>query len=297
VLVASDGQEAARILHAPDAPKLAVLDWMMPGLDGVQLCREIRRQKQEPYTYILLLTAKGAQRDIIEGLDAGADDYVTKPFDSGELKVRLRTGKRILHLQDQLIAAREALRELATHDPLTGLWNRAAIIDILKGEIARSKRQEAPVGLIMADLDHFKDINDRYGHLVGDAMLSKVSHAIRNATRPYDAVARYGGEEFLIVLPGCNPMNAVSHAERLRAIVSGVRLETSLGPISMTASFGVAVYEGGDNLDPFDLIRASDMTLYRAKRAGRNRVETALNSDFAPVTDSNGHANCMAETT
>jgi CheY-like chemotaxis protein len=137
------------ILLSPDAPKLAVLDWMMPGMDGTQLCQDIRRLKPEPYTYILLLTGKRAQVDIISGLDAGADDYVTKPFDPAELQVRLRTGKRILFLQEQLISAREALRDQATHDRLTGLWNHAAIIDILKNELQRAQREGVPVAVVM----------------------------------------------------------------------------------------------------------------------------------------------------
>jgi two-component system, cell cycle response regulator len=175
VVVAKDGLEASQILLSPDSPKLAVLDWMMPGMDGIQLCQEIRRNKPEPYTYILLLTGKRAQDDVIAGLDAGADDYVTKPFDPAELKVRLRTGKRILFLQEQLINAREALRDQATHDRLTGLWNRAAILDMLNSELARAARQGAPVAIMMADLDSFKAINDTYGHPTGDDVLVSAS--------------------------------------------------------------------------------------------------------------------------
>ena len=141
VVVAKDGTEATQILLSPDAPKMALLDWLMPGVDGVQLCRNIRRNKPEPYTYILMLTGRRTQDDVIRGLEAGADDYVRKPFDPSELKVRLRTGKRILYLQDRLITSREALRDQATRDPLTGLWNRAAILDILGDELARSARE------------------------------------------------------------------------------------------------------------------------------------------------------------
>ena len=219
VVVATDGLEALRILKHPDAPKLVVFDWLMPGMDGAQLCREIRGRKQEPYTYILLLTGKRTKGDVIEGLDAGADDYITKPFEPQELKVRLHTGKRILCLQDQLIAAREALRDVAMHDSLTGLWNRGAIREFLASEVARAQRQGSSVGIVLADLDHFKSVNDTYGHPVGDAVLCNVARAMRGATRPYDSVGRHGGEEFMILLPGCDPMNAVSHAERLRAAI------------------------------------------------------------------------------
>lgn len=241
VVVAKDGLEASQVLLSPDSPKLAVLDWMMPGLDGIQLCQEVRRNKPEPYTYILLLTSKRAQDDVVAGLDAGADDYVTKPFDPAELKVRLRTGKRILYLQEQLINAREALRDQATHDRLTGLWNRAAVFDILNSELAREARYGTPVALVMSDLDDFKNINDTYGHPAGDEVLASVAKAMRDSVRRYDSVARYGGEEFLIVLPGCDRSNAVGHAERMRAAVARIAVETPKGKIQPTMSLGVAV--------------------------------------------------------
>lgn len=195
-------------------------------------------RKPEPYTYILLLTGKRAQYDIIAGLDAGADDYVTKPFDPAELKVRLRTGKRILYLQEQLIDAREALRDQATHDRLTGLWNRAAIVDLLNNELARAHRQNAPVAVVMADLDFFKRINDTYGHPTGDEVLRNVSNAMRDSVRRYDSVGRYGGEEFLIVLPGCDQSNALGHAERIRAAIARIAVEKPTGIVRPTMSLG-----------------------------------------------------------
>lgn len=280
VIVANDGLEAARILRSPDAPKLAILDWLMPGIDGVQLCREIRQQKQEPYTYILLLTGKRAKCDVIEGLEAGADDYVVKPFDTEELKVRLRTGKRILYLQEQLISTRDALRDLATRDSLTGLWNRAAILDFLANELARASRQKSSVGLLLLDVDHFKQVNDTYGHLVGDEVLRRVSQALRTATRLYDAVGRYGGEEFLIVLPGCDETNAVSHAERLRASVSRVNITTPTGTVSVAVSLGVTVFDPQRDDDANELIARADAGLYLAKQNGRNRVEVGRTSDL-----------------
>jgi diguanylate cyclase (GGDEF)-like protein len=278
VIVAQDGLEASQILLSPDSPKLAVLDWLMPGIEGTQLCREIRRNKPEPYTYILLLTGKRSQDDLIAGLESGADDYVTKPFDPGELKVRLRTGKRILFLQDQLISARESLRDQATHDQLTGLWNRAAILDILSSELGRSQRQGGPVGVAMADLDSFKLINDTQGHPKGDEVLRRVAQTIQEATRRYDSVGRYGGEEFMIVLPGCDQSNAMGHAERMRAAVAGIIVETSTVEIRPTISIGVTVSDGHSGSSSFDLVHAADAALYRAKRAGRNRVELCTNA-------------------
>jgi len=270
VVPASDGNEAARALLAPDAPKLAVLDWMMPGLDGLQLCQEIRRSKPEPYTYILLLTGKRSQGDVIEGLEAGADDYITKPFDPNELKVRLRTGKRILYLQEQLISAREALRDQATHDQLTGLWNRAAIMDILEEEIGRTRRAGGTLGVLMADLDHFKKVNDTHGHPAGDEVLRQAAKAICESTRRYDSVGRYGGEEFLVVLPGCDACNALSHAERLRTAVANLGVDFNGHQIRPTLSLGVAVSNKPPYASAFDLVQAADWALYQAKREGRN---------------------------
>lgn len=273
VIVAQDGDEAAQILASPESPKLAVLDWIMPELDGLQLCRRIRRGKSEPYTYILMCTVKNRQQDIVAGLEAGADDYVTKPYDPTELRLRLRTGKRILYLQDQLINAREAMREQATRDPLTGLWNRASILDILSQELSRSQRRAACFSVVLIDLDNFKEINDAYGHRVGDQVLRQISQAMRASKRSYDSVGRYGGEEFLVVLPDCDEANAVNQAERLRTIVEALTIETPARPIRTTASFGVAAFDTQTCPDSIGLIEAADEALYRAKRLGRNRVE------------------------
>jgi two-component system cell cycle response regulator len=171
VVVTRDGNEAWQALQADDAPRLAILDWMMPGRDGVAVCREVRKGKGEPYTYLILLTAQAREEDLVTGMEAGADDYIAKPFKSSELKVRLRAGRRIIELQSELIAAREALRAQATHDPLTGLWNHEEILRILGLELVRAKREGRHVGVIMADLDHFKRVNDTYGHMGGDAVL------------------------------------------------------------------------------------------------------------------------------
>jgi two-component system, cell cycle response regulator len=235
----------------------------------------VRGRAQEPYTYILLLTGNREKGQVIEGLSAGADDYITKPFDPQELRVRLRVGKRILCLQDQLIAARETLRDMAMRDSLTKLWNRAAIFDVLTTELARSKREGASLGVVLVDLDHFKRVNDTYGHLVGDEVLCEAVRVLRQSTRPYDSAGRIGGEEFLIVLPGCNEINAVSHAERLRAAIAQASVDSPLGPVQVTASMGVSVLEKGLDTDVFGLVRAADEALYRAKESGRNRVESA----------------------
>ena len=281
VTATRDGVEAWEVLQRADAPPLAILDWMMPGMDGVEVCRKVRQRGQEPYIYLLLLTTKGRKENIIEGLDAGADDYLTKPFDPHELQVRLRTGMRIVTLQAEIIEAREALRIQATHDALTGVWNRRAIVEMLGTELVRSSRDALPVAVVMADLDHFKRINDTYGHVVGDAVLREAVCRMRTLLRPYDAIGRYGGEEFLVVLPGCTAEDAFRLAERLRIGISQEPMMIPGGTIDVTGSLGVATSETAGILDATALIQTADTALYRAKAEGRNRVEFATVTDMA----------------
>jgi diguanylate cyclase (GGDEF)-like protein len=273
VVAASDGAEAWRILNASDAPRLAILDWMMPEMTGPEVCRKLRELKREPYTYILLLTARTDKQDVVEGMDSGADDYVTKPFDTKELQVRLRAGRRILDLQAELMEAREALRDQATHDPLTRLWNRYALLDNLNREQSRAGREGTPLAVIMVDLDHFKQVNDTHGHLAGDAVLREAAHRMQAAVRTYDHVGRYGGEEFLIVLPGTCGANALQLAERMRLAIACEPVAAGGAAIGVTASFGVTATERAAGGNPETLIRLADEALYRAKERGRNRVE------------------------
>jgi diguanylate cyclase (GGDEF)-like protein len=280
VTVTRDGGEAWEVLQEPDTPPIAILDWMMPGLDGVEVCQKVRQRGQEPYIYLLLLTTKGRKENIIEGLDAGADDYLTKPFDPHELQVRLRTGMRIVKLQAEIIQAREELRVQATHDALTGVWNRRAILEMLGTELVRSSRDALPVAVAMADLDYFKRINDTYGHVVGDAVLREAVSRMRTLLRPYDAIGRYGGEEFLVVLPGCTAQDAFRLAERLRIGISQEPMVLPEGTIEVTSSFGVATNDTTTPLDATALIQAADTALYQAKAEGRNRVEVALSANM-----------------
>jgi two-component system, cell cycle response regulator len=280
VTVACDGVQAWDALQQEGAPKMALLDWMMPGMDGVQVCEEVRKRAPEPYVYILLLTAKDRKEDVIKGIEAGADDYLTKPFDMHELKARLRTGARIITLQDELIRAREALRIQATQDALTGLWNHAAILDILRRELDRSRREGSPVGVIMADLDHFKSINDYYGHLAGDEILRQVAQRMRSAVRAYDSIGRYGGEEFLVVVPGSDAPSTLQQAERLRAAVREAVLVDGGVAVSATVSLGVSCASDPDEMDWDSLLRAADAALYQAKNAGRDRVEVAVTAEL-----------------
>jgi two-component system cell cycle response regulator len=272
VVLATDGAEALRILEQEDYPRLVILDWMMPKADGVEICRTIRKQAREPYVYFILLSAKGERSEIIEGLQAGADDYMIKPFDLSELKARVRSGRRILELEEQLVSAREQLRLQATHDSLTGLLNRAAILEMLQRELARSSREGTPVSIIAVDLDHFKSVNDTYGHQAGDAVLVEATQRMQASLRTYDAIGRCGGEEFLIVSSGCDTRTAAEQAERLRQVVAARPVQCVHGTIPVTVSLGVAAVTG-DLMQADELLRVADEALYLAKRNGRNRVE------------------------
>ncbi len=288
VLVTCNGREAWEVLQQDDTPQLAILDWMMPEMDGPAVCQKVRQRKQEPYIYIVLLTAKGQKEDLIVGLEAGADDYLTKPFNPYELQLRLRIGTRILTLQAELIAAREALRIQATHDPLTGIWNRAAILDLLARELERSKREETSMSIVIIDLDHFKQINDTYGHLAGDRVLRETTQRIRSSIRAYDAIGRYGGEEFLVIFPGCDASKALKQAERLRLCICKEQIQLEEGHISLTISLGVAVSTPTSRREVEALIQAADTALYQAKRDGRNRVALAEQIEIteSPATES-----------
>ena len=275
VVAAVDGGEAWSILQSPASPKLVVLDWMMPGLDGVEICRRVRQEQTKPYTYILLLTAKGKREDLITALEAGADDFVVKPFNPLELKGRLRAGARILDLQDELLAAREELHYLATHDSLTGLWNRSAVLDQLNRALARSERQRVPLAVAIADVDHFKTVNDTYGHSIGDAVLREIAARMTASVRPYDTVGRYGGEEFLIIFEGCNAPEAIQLAERLCSRVSLEQIRVGDVSLSGTISLGIATVPTATPGIADALIRTADVGLYAAKRRGRNCVAAA----------------------
>ena len=275
VVVCADGLQAWSELQKPEAPRMAILDWMMPGMDGIQVCQAVRERTQQPYVYILLLTAKSLKEDLLTGLNAGADDYLTKPMDPQELELRLRTGRRILDLQSELIAAREGLHIQATQDSLTGVWNRRAVLETLQSELVRAVRQHVPLGLILADLDHFKSVNDTHGHAVGDTVLCEAASRMVAALRPYDRLGRYGGEEFLIVAPGCGLEDGVGVAERLRLALLAEPVQTRSGTIEISASFGVTSSAPLNHVDAETLIQAADEALYQAKASGRNCVQVA----------------------
>jgi two-component system, cell cycle response regulator len=272
VVVCSDGAQAWQVLSGEDPPELVVLDWMMPEMDGVTLCGEIRKLEQHPYTYIILLTSKSLKEDVVAGLEAGADDYIIKPFDVHELKVRIRAGTRIVRLQEDLISALRASEFQASHDALTGLWNRRAILEKIQQELERSGRNGTNLGLVIADADYFKKVNDNYGHLAGDAVLRELAKRIDSSLRSYDSVGRYGGEEFIILIPGCNGPEAAELAERLRASIADLPVRADEGEFHCTMSFGATALDGREDLDLNSLIREADEALLLAKNSGRNHV-------------------------
>lgn len=275
VIAVSDGFAALEALNSPTPPQVAILDWIMPGTDGPSLCRAVRAQVRDRYVYIILVTAKNRPEELVEGLDSGADDYISKPVFPDELRARLRVGQRIIALQDDLIRAREQLRVQATHDDLTGLWNRGAIINALRKECVRCAQEQYALGVLICDVDHFKNINDTHGHPAGDQVLRIVAERIARAVRQTDYVGRYGGEEFLLVLPDCTEGMLSTIAERVRTAVCeddiaghGFRLKVSI-------SVGASVQRSGQLSSPELLLSSADSALFAAKRAGRNRVVTA----------------------
>lgn len=281
VTISNNGQQAWTAFQKDDFP-LAILDWMMPKIDGLELCQKVRQLKKDNYTYIIMLTSKDRKEDILEGFRAGADDYIVKPFDALELRARLQTGKRIVDLQNQLIQSNQKLEELAREDSLTKIWNRAAIIQLLEEELNRSQRENRPVGIILVDIDYFKNINDTYGHLVGDAVLLEVTARMKQKIRRYDKIGRYGGDEILVVLPNCGLIEVEEVAERLRLSTCKSKIQTDAGSLEVTLSLGAYSSEKQLNISAENLIKASDNALYQAKRSGRNCV--VINKYFQILT-------------
>jgi diguanylate cyclase (GGDEF)-like protein len=277
VEMVSDGAEAWQALQRFDAPSMVVLDWMMPGMDGIDVCRRLRELKRDISPYVILLSGKGEKTDLIKGMSAGADDYVIKPFDPDELRVRILAGERILNLQVESLTVMEALRKQASHDYLTGLPNRATIMDVLRREFARGPRGGHAVSVILADVDHFKNINDTQGHQAGDVVLAEVAKRMAMEMRSYEFIGRYGGEEFLAVLCDCDTQGAMVMAERLRRAVAAKHFEFADTSMPVTISIGVASTSEIRSATQETLVQLADSAMYRAKRAGRNRVECAMN--------------------
>jgi two-component system, cell cycle response regulator len=270
VTAVENGKLAAEQLCLPDGPRLALLDWVMPELDGPSVCRTVRRLRDHPYVHMILLTSKESKQDIVSGLGSGADDYLIKPCDPEELKARLRTGQRMIQLEDKLVEAREDMRFKATHDPLTSLFNRGVMMDLLSRELTRTNRQHGYTTVVLGDVDHFKRINDTYGHLVGDEVLREISRRLLASVRSYDFVGRYGGEEFLIVLNNCGANHALPRAEEIRTSIGNKVVATTWGPLSVTMSLGILTSQREEHRGLEEILAEVDRALYAAKAAGRN---------------------------
>ncbi|MBN1426271.1 diguanylate cyclase [Candidatus Fermentibacteria bacterium] len=267
---AADGAEAWAVLQRSDAPLMAILDWMMPGIDGIEVVRRVRALQTDQLPYLIILTARDQKSDIIEALNAGANDYVAKPFNVGELRARVAVGRRVVEMQQALLDSRRELAHLATHDPLTGMLNRRAILDRLVEELSRAARQGSTLAVGMCDIDHFKVVNDTHGHQTGDDVLQGLARVMAASLRGYDRAGRFGGEEFLVVAPMEAREDPVPVFERLRGQVAESRIPTRSGPMSVTVSIGVVIHRGDATTDT--LLTAADAALYEAKRLGRNRV-------------------------
>ena len=273
VVAAVDGTEAWETMQRVDAPMLAILDWMMPGLSGVEVCGLVRSLQSDQPPYLILLTSKGEKADVVAGLESGADDYLAKPFDPGELHARVNVGRRIIDLEARLLEARDALAHEATHDHLTGAFNRRAFVGYLTRAISEERRHHDGLALGICDVDEFKKINDTYGHQVGDEVLVGLVGMLSGSLRGHDVLGRHGGDEFVVLTGHLGDADVGAFFERVRAAVADHPILTKAGEVSITLSFGVSRWTDDQTED--GLLAAADAALYRAKGAGRNRVAVA----------------------
>ena len=277
VLVAEDGQEGWEIFQKEKEDiYLAILDWMMPKMDGLKLCHRIKKSQVSHYVYVMFLTGKSDVKDIVEGLGTGADDYLTKPFDTRELLSRIKVGLKIIELEKALKEANRKLHILATTDGLTGILNRRAILERLLDELSRAGREKKPLCLIMFDIDRFKNVNDTYGHDAGDKVLIEVVDRVKSELRPYDIMGRYGGEEFLLGIPETDLKTCKIIAERFRTCICERPFEIYDKRLKVSISLGISNTIPSRNCDINNLletmIKSADDALYKAKETGRNKV-------------------------
>ena len=276
-----NGVDAWAKLEAERRPVVAILAWRMEGMLGIDVCRRLRLHPDLPSTYVILLVDARGQEDLLDGLNAGADDFLFAPLEPVETRARIRTGARIVETELSLKASQDALRIQSTRDGVTGSWNHATILDMLQKERERARRKSGSVGVVLADLDEFRKVNESLGHPVGDEVLREAARRMNSSVRPYDAVGRYGGVEFLIVLPGSDGLGALTVAERIREGFSNRPVHTTAGPVPVTLSLGVAAEGGEAGGDGSALLLAAGSALVRAQKAGRNRAALADESGLA----------------
>jgi len=267
VICTSDSEEALKAIENNDI-RLVLIEWSISGVNALELCQQIRQQIQDEKTknkYIILLAPKSVEYDIIKGINAGADDYLIKPFNFLQLKVRLQNAKLTIELEDEC-------RKLSSYDLLTKLWNKKKIVEILEEELYRGWRENHPTGVIMVDIDNFKEINDTHGHYVGDKVLAEVAVRFNKSLRPYDKAGRYGGDEMLVVLPHTHLNELKQVAERLRHVILEKHIKTETASVEVTISLGGTYSNNLTRISSSALIRSSDQALLQAKKQGRNRV-------------------------
>jgi diguanylate cyclase (GGDEF)-like protein len=270
VTAVDNGTAALDVLSHPDAPRLVILDWNMPGMTGLAVCKAIReRYPREPF-YIIILTARMDKTHLVMGLDAGANDYIVKPYDKDEIRARVHVGKRMIDTQQELESARQALAWEARHDPLTGILNRRAILSELTDLMEKNSPPSGDLWVALFDIDHFKQINDRFGHQAGDDVLCAFTTQVASGLGKTHALGRYGGEEFLVLIPGSDRDAAHQRLTTIRQTLAATPLDTRSGPIPVTVSIGLAAWSTGQTLD--ELLAGADEALYEAKRLGRNRI-------------------------
>ena len=281
-VLAADGAEAWRILQSADAPRLAIIDWLMPGMDGLELCRRVRSSPSGQYTYLLILTVRDESADIVAGLDAGADDYLTKPFNAHELRARLRTGHRMVQLQEELQAARGELRKFQTADALTGVLNRVSILDALDRELAAGRN----VAVLLAGVNRLRHINGSFGQRAGDAVLAECGRRLRAAAPESVMIGRYTGSEFLILLPDCDIQQADHCADRVREAAACQPFTFGAASFPVTCTVGATDCRHGDSAS---LLEAAEEALDIAKRESRERIAETLAGRSAAVAQHHAH--------
>jgi diguanylate cyclase (GGDEF)-like protein len=274
VSFACNGSEAVR-LHHDNSPDIIITDWIMPDFSGLELCERVRADKSSPYTYIILMTSNTEKSGVVKGLEAGADDYLVKPFDSSEMLARIGVGRRIIDLHRQLEDKSARLKEVASTDVLTGLPNRRAIEEWAEKQLNGAARHGFPVWVVLGDLDSFKEINDTFGHEAGDTVLRTFADTLRRLTRISDMCGRLGGDEFLIVISHVSGDNIELAINRFRELFYSLSFPFAGKSINISATFGIAGSESGNFKDFDALVRKADEMLYAAKRAGRNCVHIA----------------------
>jgi diguanylate cyclase (GGDEF)-like protein len=272
---ATNGKEALELCRSTYYP-IILTDWVMPEMDGIEFCYTFRRQPAINYSYLILLTSQDGKEKLIAGLEAGADEYLIKPVNEAELMVRLKTAHRILDLEISLQKSLEEIKQLSTRDPLTGVFNRGYLDQHLPNEIRRADRYMRELSMIMLDLDHFKNINDTWGHQAGDAVLQHCTRILAGTIRhEIDWVARYGGEEFILVLPETDQVGCSVVAERLRTLIASSSCDFRGESLSITASFGTVTRKAADDINGTNadlMLHQADQCMYQAKQEGRNRV-------------------------